>query len=182
MDLIGKALDAINTILAGLAAVLLLFVTFSIAYSVFTRELNLPTPVWVVQFNEYALLWITFMATAWVLAKNQHVTVQLATQRVGRTGQRVLGIIHSIVGAALCGVLCWYGIHTTSDHFARKVVDVGSVDFPKAVVILIIPVGFFLLTIQFLRNLIRHLKADTSGSPDDNGEPDSHMNQAPEEE
>jgi hypothetical protein len=53
--------------MAVLGGLLLLFITFSIAYSIVTRKLDLPTPVWVVQFDEYALLWVLFLATAWIL-------------------------------------------------------------------------------------------------------------------
>jgi C4-dicarboxylate transporter DctQ subunit len=151
--LIGKTLDHIFSFMALLAALLLLFITFSIGYSIFTRQLGLPMPVWVVQFNEYALLWLTFLTTGWILARNKHVSVQILAQRLGRAGERTLGVLHNLVGAALCGVFCWYGATTTYDHHVRHIIDVGSIDFPKAIVLMIIPIGFFLLTLQFLRNL-----------------------------
>lgn len=150
----AKLLDKICSILAVLAALLLLFITFSIGYSIFTRQLKLPTPVWVVQFNEYSLLWVTFLGTAWVLSQEKHVSIQLVTERLSSKMQRMVSLVHNLVGLGLCSALCWFGWFTTWDHYARKVVDVGSVDFPKAVVLAIIPLGFLLLALQFLNKLI----------------------------
>ena len=150
----GKILDKICNTLALVGSLLLLFVTFSIGYSIFTRQFNLPSPVWVVQFNEYALLWITFLGTAWLLSTDKHVSIQIVTQRLGKKGKKVLALIHSIMGMGLCGVLCWFGIYTTGDHIIRKVIDVQSIDVPKGYVLLVIPLGFFLLTLQFFRKFI----------------------------
>ena len=146
--------------MAVLGGLLLLFITFSIAYSIVTRKLNLPTPVWVVQFNEYALLWVPFLATAWILARDRHVSVQFLVQYLGRKGRKILDIIHSFVGMILCGIFCWYGIRTTWDHYVRGVIDVASVDVPKAYPLLIIPVGFFLLTMQFLSKFLAGLLSE----------------------
>ena len=152
-----RMLNRICSAMAVLGGLLLLFITFSIAYSIVTRKLNLPTPIWVVQFNEYALLWVPFLATAWILSRNQHVSVQFLVQYLGRKGRKVLDIIHSLVGMILCGVFCWYGIYTTWDHYVRGVIDVASVDVPKAYVLVIIPVGFFFLTLQFLSKFLAGL-------------------------
>ena len=146
----AKVLKWICDFMAVVGALLLLFITFSIAYSIITRKLNLPTPIWVVQFNEYALLWVTFLATAWILSKDKHVSVQILVLFLGKRGRRTLAFIQSLVGIGLCGVLCWYGMYTTWDHYARGVIDVGSVDIPKAYVLAVIPLGFLLLVLQFI--------------------------------
>ena len=146
----ANVLKRICSALSVVGGLLLLFITFSIGYSIVTRKLNLPTPVWVVQFNEYALLWVTFLATAWILSRDGHVSVQVLMQFMGRKGKRVLDLIHSFMGMCLCGIFCWYGVYSTWDHYVRKVMDVTSVDVPKSYIILIIPLGFGLLCLQFL--------------------------------
>jgi TRAP-type C4-dicarboxylate transport system permease small subunit len=155
---VAKLLDKICGVLAVVAALLLLFITFSIGYSIFTRQLKLPTPVWVVQFNEYSLLWVTFLGTAWVLSQEKHVSIQLVTERLSARMQRVLSLVHNLVGLGLCGAFCWFGWFTTWDHYVRKVIDAGSVDFPKAFVLAVIPLGFLLLALQFLHKFIADLR------------------------
>jgi len=157
--------------MAVLGGLLLLFITFSIAYSIVTRKLNLPTPVWVVQFDEYALLWVPFLATAWILARDKHVSVQFLVQYLGGKGKKVLVSIHNLVGMMVCGIFCWYGISTTWGHYVRGVIDVASVDVPKAYVLVVIPVGFFLLTLQFLSKFLAGLMGKESDG--DTGAKDS---------
>jgi len=155
--LLSRFLDRILTGMAALAGLLLLFITFSISYSIFTRALNLASPVWTVQFNEYSLLWMTFLGSAWVLSRRKHVAVDIITGRLGPAGKRIAEILHSLLGTGVCGVLCWYSSLITLNLFQRGVTDVQAVDMPKYLVLMVIPVGFLVLTAQFLRNLTTSL-------------------------
>ena len=132
-------------------ALLLLFVTFSISYSIITRQMGLGSPIWVFQFNEYSLLWITFLGTAWLLAENKHVRISLLTNVLGGKVNKWLDIIHSLMGFVLCGVLAWYGFFSTRDHLLRNVIDTQAVDVPKWIILAVIPFGFVLLSLQFLK-------------------------------
>jgi len=88
--------------MAALAGLLLLFITFSISYSIFTRALGVESPVWTVQFNEYSLLWMTFLGSAWVLSRRKHVAVDVITAHLGPTGRRIAEVIHCLVGTGVC--------------------------------------------------------------------------------
>ena len=77
-----RFLDKILAILAVLSGLLLLFITFAIFYTIFARFLDIPGPVWAIQFTEYALLWMTLLGTAWVLKQHKHVSVDLLTSRL----------------------------------------------------------------------------------------------------
>lgn len=153
-DLPGGILDKLLSFLAALAGLLLLFVTFSISYAILARFVGFASPVWVVQFNEYALLWITFLGTAWLLARDKHVSIDLITRLLPAFGQAILNLLHNAAGAVLCAVFTWYGTLLTWDQFQRGVTDVQAIDFPKYLVLAVIPLGFFLLTLQFLRKFI----------------------------
>ena len=161
-----KLLDWVCAVLAVLAALLFLFMTFSICASIFTRSFSLPTPVWTNQFNEYAMLWLTFLGTAWLLGKGRHVSIMIITSRLDARMKRIFGIIHNIMGILLCGAVCTFGTLTTWEHFERHVIDVQAVDVPKAWIIFVIPLGFFLLTLQFLRRLITDLQGREQENPE----------------
>jgi TRAP-type C4-dicarboxylate transport system permease small subunit len=162
--LLNKFLDKILTGMAVLAGLFLLFITFSISYSIFTRALNLPSPVWTIQFNEYSLLWMTFLGSAWVLSRRKHVAVDIITSRLGPEGRRIAEVAHSLVGMVLCGLLCWYSSLMTLNFFQRGVTDVQAVDMPKSLILLVIPAGFLVLTAQFLRNLTTSLGRNKSAA------------------
>jgi C4-dicarboxylate transporter, DctQ subunit len=155
----GKLLDRIHDVLAVLIGVILVFMTLSIFYAIFVRAVNLPGPVWIVQYNEYAMLFATFLGSSWLLSKGRHVSVELVVSRLSPQKRNVLRIIHSLMGIGLCATLCWYGALTTIENFQRNVIHVQAVDVPMAYVLFVIPLGFFLLVLQFIRDFVSVLHA-----------------------
>ena len=152
--MLGKIMDRILNLLAVIAGLLVLFIAFSVGYSILARFLGYQAPVWVVQFSEYALLWITFLAAAWVLKRGKHVSIDILTSRMGRRRKTSFDVVHSILGMLVCALLCFYGLSVTWGHFKTGVTDVQAVDVPKGLILVVIPLGFFLLLVQFLRNLL----------------------------
>jgi len=154
----SRLFSRVNGFFAFLGALLLLFIMFSISYGALTRSLGLPSPIWIVQVNEYTLVWVCFLATAWVLAENKHVRVDILTSRFGRKGQNALFLIQDSVSALLCAIFCYLCSVSTWEHFREGVMDVGSIDVPKGWVLVVIPLGFLLLTMQFLQRLVDDLR------------------------
>ena len=172
----NKVLDRIFDFLAVVVSLILVFTTLSIGYAIFVRALNLPGPVWIVQFNEYAMLFATFLGSAWLLSKRKHVSIELIVSRFSRRGQKVFDLIHSLMGMGLCTILCWYGALTTVENFQRHVINVQAVDVPMAYIIFVIPLGFFFLFLQFTRNFfigIHELRNLGSEGPASSGVADS---------
>lgn len=167
--MLGRLLDRISAYMAVLAGLLLLFMAFSISYSIFTRALSVQSPVWTVQFNEYSLLWMTFLGSAWVLGRRKHVAVDVITVRLGPRGRRIAEVIHSVLGIGVCGTLCGSSFLMTLNLFRRGVTDVQAVDVPKYIILVVIPAGFLVLTAQFLRNLSASLRRN--GGNHSTGEP-----------
>lgn len=122
-------------------------------------------PVWIVQFNEYAMLWITFLGTAYLLMMNRHASIQIVVGRLGEKGKRYFGLAHNLLGLVLCLGLTYFCTSSTWEHFARNVIDVQAVDVPKGYILLVIPLGFLLLSLQFLRRFVEGLKGRHGGRP-----------------
>lgn len=153
VELVSKFFDGTLMVLSFISGLLLVFITFSIGYAILSRLLNLPSLIWVVQFNEYALLWITFLGTAWVLKNDQHTSIDILTRFFGGKTMAVFKCLHGILGIGLCTALTWYGTLTVIDQFQRNTVDVKAIDIPMYLILSVIPTGFFLLLLQFLSNL-----------------------------
>ncbi len=149
----GKLFDKILDSLSVIVSMILIFMTISIGYSIFARAIGFRGPVWIVQFNEYAMLFATFLGTAWLLSKGKHVSIELIVSRFNRRGQKVFELIHSIMGIGLSSTLFYYGSLTTIENFRRNVIHVQAVDVPMAYILFVIPLGFFLLLLQFIRNI-----------------------------
>lgn len=173
----NRFMDVVLITLAVLSGALLLFITFSISYTILARFLGISGPVWAVQFTEYALLWMTLLGAAWVLKKHKHVSVDLLTSRLSPRVRAYFDLAHSVMGVAVCGLLCWYGTIVTWGQWQRGVMDIQVVDMPKYLILIIIPCGFFFLIAQFLRQFLIDLQQIKSvGDPfsaahDSSGDP-----------
>lgn len=154
----NRIFDRILDSLAVIVSLILIFMTITIGYSIFARAIGFKGPVWIVQFNEYAMLFATFLGTAWLLAKGKHVSIELIVSRFNQRGQKIFELFHSIMGIGLSSTLCYYGTMTTIENFRRNVIHVQAVDVPMAYLLFVIPLGFFLLLLQFVRNLFISIK------------------------
>jgi C4-dicarboxylate transporter DctQ subunit len=158
MGPLDRILDRVETVLAVLAGVLLLFITFSICAAIGLRALSLPVPLWSVQFNEYALLWITFLGGAWLLRKKRHVSLDILTRRLNESNLRILNCLHALLGMLVCGCLTWICGVVVWDHYQRGVIDVRAVDVPKYWILSVVFFGFLILSLEFMCEMLREIR------------------------
>jgi C4-dicarboxylate transporter DctQ subunit len=162
MKLITKAgiiFDRIIDLTMILAAVLLFFVTFSVGAEVFLRYfLGRPT-IWVTEVAEYTLLYITFLAVAWVLRREGHVKMDLVLNRFSPKTQSMVNAITSLAGTLVCFILTWFGAKTTWYFFQGGYPTPTPLRVPKFIIVAIIFFGSFLLFIQFLRRTYGYVES-----------------------
>ena len=154
MKLLRKAtsiFDGTINLIALLAAVILIFVTFSILYEIVMRYfLNRPT-LWVQEYTEFSLVFITFLGATWLLKREGHVRLDVVLTRLTPRTQTVVNIITSILGAITFLIVAWYGVDATWNSFVAGARSSAIVKVPVFLILFIIPVGSFLFSIQFLR-------------------------------
>jgi TRAP-type C4-dicarboxylate transport system permease small subunit len=137
--------------MADLAGVILVFIVGAVCYTIGMRFLFTKTTIWLMQTTEYALLWIVFLATTWLLREKGHITTDLIYTHLNEKAKRHLDCIMFIIGGVACAVMVYFGINYTYECITKGVTDVRGVTIPKWTIFIIIPIGSILLTIQFLR-------------------------------
>jgi C4-dicarboxylate transporter DctQ subunit len=137
--------------MTALAGVILLFITAAVCYTIGMRYLFTKTTIWIMQTTEYALLWIVFLATTWLLREKGHITTDLIYAHLGKKTKAYLDCIMFVIGGLACAVMVYFGVNYTHECIARGVTDVRAVTIPKWTIFIIIPIGSILLTIQFFR-------------------------------
>ena len=160
MKLITKAtpiFDRTIGLLSLFAGILILFIMLSVTAEVATRYFLGSMMGWVIEVSEYSLLFITFLATAWVLKKERHVKMELVLRRLNPRTQSLLNIITSIIGAIICLIVAWYGVKVTWGSYQIGYIMAKPLRVPQFLILFIIPVGSFLLFIQFLRRTYGYL-------------------------
>ncbi len=155
---LGAIFDAASSRLFVLAGVMLASVTGLVTIDVILRYF-LRRPIgWSLEITEYALLWITFLGAAWVLKREGHVKMDLVLTRFNPRNQRRLNFITSAIGAITCLIFTWYGVTVTWDSFQMGLIMPTALRPHRGYILAVIPVGSFLLFIQFLRRTHGYLR------------------------
>ncbi len=151
MSIFWNFFDKLLDLMVGLAGVILVFITAAVCYTIGMRFLFTRTTIWIMPVTEYALLWIVFLATAWLLREGGHITTDVVYTHLGGRAKRYLDCVMFVVGGLTCAVLFFLGVLHVRECIAGGVTDVRAITVPKAAVFCVIPIGSFLLTLQFFR-------------------------------
>ncbi len=160
MKLITRAtsiFDRTIGLLSLFAGILIIYMMLSVTAEVATRYFLGGMMGWVIEVSEYSLLFITFLATAWVLKREGHVRMDLVLRQLNPRAQTLLNIVTSIIGAVICLIIFWYGVQVTWNSYQIGYTMAKPLRPPQFLILFIIPVGSFLLFIQFLRRTYGYL-------------------------
>jgi C4-dicarboxylate transporter, DctQ subunit len=137
--------------MAAFAGVILIFTTISVCYGITMRFFFRSPSIWVAQTTEYALLWMVFLGTTWLLREKGHVCVDIVYGSLSPKKKTQFDLVMNAVAGAACAVLVYFSTAYFCECFSRGVNDVRAVTIPKWTVFFIIPIGLLLLTVQFFR-------------------------------
>lgn len=150
-----RFLDLVNNVMAGIAAAMVIFMMLAISYSVMMRYLFNRPVAWIVEISSYLMLYITFLGTAWLLRRGGHVEIDFFTGHLSPKQRAVLRSLTSVGGACVGFVLTWKGVLITIDYFRRGVMAMDILNTPQYLLMAIIPIGGFLLMIEFILRIVR---------------------------
>ncbi len=145
------AFDKITEVMAGVAGVILVFICAAVCYTIGMRFFFRQTTIWIVQTTEYALLWIVFLGTTWLLREGGHITTDIIYSHLHEKTKHYLDCIMFVLSGLACVIMVYYGTTYMIECITRGVTDVRAVTVPKWTIFIIIPIGSILLTIQFFR-------------------------------
>jgi len=146
-----RIFDAIVNYFAFFAVILILFLVASILYEVVMRYFIGRVVLWTFEVTEYSLLFITFLATTWLLKEEAHVKMDFVLNRLKPRPQAMLNTVTSCLGALMFLTVTWYSARVVwqtsqTGYYLPTVLEILA-----APILVIIPIGTFLLSMQFLR-------------------------------
>ena len=142
-----------------IATVILALVALMMLADIFLRTFFSAPIIGTIEISGYALLYITFFGAAWLLRDEGHVVVDLVINQMNIRVKRILNIISSIAGSMMCFILTWSSANATWYAFSTNYHGVAELETPLYVVIIAIPIGLFLLAIQFIRRTLKFYNA-----------------------
>lgn len=151
-----RILEWIEDAMSFGAILLLAAITAAVCLEVFMRYVLNDPLVWVVEFSEYALLYICFLGTAWALREGNHVRVDIFLSAFSERWRQRFGVVSSLLGLGIASVLVIWGALAVREKFISGAYNPTVVEFPTWIVLLCIPVGSLILALRFLRNMIEY--------------------------
>ena len=151
MKLFFAWLDRLTNILAILAGVYLVWIFLAIVFQVVARSVFLYGSSHIFTFIEYGLLYITMAGAPWLVREKGHVYIEILTAAVSEQVRPILS--RAVVGLVIliCVIITYYGIEVTIRAFVRDEMDMRSLDMPRWMLMISMPICFGLMSLQFLR-------------------------------
>lgn len=147
-------LTRFEDLFAAIAVGGLLFLIGVVFLEIVLRTFFAMPQVWVIEFSEYALLWITFLGTSWLLRTEGHVAVDLLTNALPAYWKRRFAIVSACIGFVVALVLVVFGTNATIEQMRLGTYKPTIMEFPTWRVLLIIPIGSALLALRFLHRVV----------------------------
>jgi C4-dicarboxylate transporter, DctQ subunit len=143
--------DRVNSAMAGCGMAILAFIMLAVVWEVITRYFLSKGTIWVEEIGEYSMLFMTFLGAAWLLTRGGHVEMDIVVARFPVRARLLFGAVMSWIGAAVCLVLMYSGADVAFDHLQRGLHQPTPVEPPDFPLFAVMPLGFLMLSIQFLR-------------------------------
>lgn len=155
MKYVSKGYDAVILGMAAFAAFLMAAMMVVICLDVLLRNLGYQSSAHFFTFTEYALLMVPCLGAPWLVREKGHIYVEILLMSVGAKARARLTVAIGLLCIAVCLVLAWYGLGITWQDYVRAEKDVRSLDMPRWLVVMWIPIAFLGMAAEFARFLWR---------------------------
>ncbi len=158
----NRAFDKTNRVLGYVSAAFVVVMAVTVLYDVFARLIFHAPTIWVIDINEYLLVYLTFVPAAWILMNDHHVKVEIVTARLRPAPQRRLRVVTDILGLIYCVVLAWQSWVVAWHAFENGYRFSTALNLPKFPALVIIPIGAAWLGLAFVVRILAASRPDTA--------------------
>jgi len=150
--------DKIVTVMMVIGAALIIIDMLAVSIDVIIRYVVGFSYTGLFELTEYSLLWMTFLATAWLLKNDGHIKLDLLLDRLNPRRKVITNIATAIICEILLGLLIWYAIKLTVNDIRYGTYLSTVLQPTRWPIEIIIAIGYILLFIVMLRKMFGHLK------------------------
>ena len=154
-----SSIDYCSECLGKIAAWLYFLIGLMIGYEVLARYIfNAPT-IWAQELSQLLFLWATFLGVSRALKRDQHIRINALETLMSETTRHWLRFFTLIFICLLCVLVVYYGSSIFWDSFQRGRSTGTMLNIPNWWAEAVIPVGFGILFLQALVEIIRQRKS-----------------------
>lgn len=138
-------------LLGVLCGVLVLALMVGVTSDVMVRTTTGRPILWMFEVTEYVLLYIPCLGMAWLAREYGHVAITSFVGKLSVAPRFVVAVASTLFCAAICVTVAYWGIWATYHSVARNAVAGTMLQIPEYFLLWIIPFGFSLAAVEFLR-------------------------------
>ncbi|MBI2868564.1 MAG: TRAP transporter small permease subunit [Chloroflexi bacterium] len=158
------AVDRTGAPVAIFCGILIALTMLAIVYEVVVRYVFRAPTVWSNEISTYLVVAATFLGLAYALLMDAHVRVDMFFIRFSKSGQTKLNIFASVMALIYAVVITWKGWQYAWLMYQTNEVSGTLLRIPLFPLVMLIPLGTFLLCLQFLSKIYRYINTLATGS------------------
>lgn len=164
MKTFRKIIQLLNTLGRWVSGVMLLLMTFVLFLNVVARNFLGSSYVGTEALGIYAMVWLTFIGSAFIVYNHGHVAVDLLLRAVGTRPMRYVVAFTAIIGMLTSAIMTWLGIELTRFIFASGQIET-TLGVSSGYMYLPIGIGMALMFLNYTELLISMILKDDSRLP-----------------
>jgi TRAP-type C4-dicarboxylate transport system permease small subunit len=153
-----KIIDKITQVAASFSAWMLFVIGGMVTFEVAMRKVfNAPT-IWVDETARFCLVWAIYLASAHILKSRALITVELFTGSLSPAKLKILEFYALTIIAIFSAVATYYGAEVVLESIDMGRKTSSMLGVPKWITESAVPVGFGLLLVQAIVEMIKLAK------------------------
>jgi len=158
-----KVLKNITNIALWVSGICLLALTILIVIGIIFRYILHHSLPWTTELSQFLLMWMVYFGTSAVSLNREHITADILGMALNEKGKRIRDLISEIFNVSMIVMVLWklvpYTIQLSNKRNASTVMRM-----PQYIMFITFGIGFALLAIVHLSNVIRIAQSLSSGN------------------
>jgi TRAP-type C4-dicarboxylate transport system permease small subunit len=154
-----RAIEAVTGAFGFVAALLLVAATVVVSQMIFVRAVLGWSTIWQTDFVIYAATAAIFLGAAYVLSQRGHVGVDVVVALLHGRRRRIVERAAMALGLLFCAAMTYASWHFFHEAWANAWRTETVWAIPLWIPTLPLPLGFALLCLQYLAEIIKHREA-----------------------
>ncbi|WP_331775693.1 TRAP transporter small permease [Sulfurospirillum sp. 1612] len=150
-----KTIDAITEFFGRLSAWIYFFIGLIVTYEVVMRYVFTSPTIWVDDISTIAQIWATYIGVAFALKHKDMIVIDVAFKNHDSVMRKILETFSLVVIIVFSGIVIYYGYQIWLDSTLKGHTTGSYLSIPKWFTQASIWVGFALLLIQALAEIVK---------------------------
>ncbi|MCR9089054.1 MAG: TRAP transporter small permease [Rhodobacteraceae bacterium] len=157
-----SVISSVSRIACVIGAVLMAATGIMLTYEVIARYFFIRPTIWAAELSQLCLIWGCLLAMAHLLTLRRHITVNAVTTLLPRAAQKLCAVFALAVVIAFSAIVAFWGFDIFHESFVRGRTTGSLLNLPVWIAEAAVPVGFGLLALQGIVEMLRMRGSDTT--------------------